>query len=434
MTKRTLIWFRRDLRLHDHPALTAALEQGEVAAVFTVSVAMRKQEASCWWLHHSLSALQKALQAHGVSLLLSDEQPAKLFPHLVETYGFDQVIWNDSHTTAERKEEIDVKKGLEAHNIPFHAHYGDLLFPHHELTKNNGEPYRIFTPFYKKSQSEAVTRPVAAPENWRAIRVKELLSLDDLQLFPESHWYTKFEGYWSPSEEAGIELFKKFAEEGLVDYQKMRDFPDADGTSRISPYLTWGNLSIRAVYHSARRRKDAEPFLRQLVWREFARRQLMEFPTLESKPLREEFTHFPWRSSQQDFEKWTRGETGYPLVDAGMKQLWETGWMHNRVRMVAASFLTKHLLLPWQWGAEWFQKTLVDYDEANNAMGWQWVTGSGIDAAPYFRIFNPKTQQHKFDPNGEYVHTFTKDKVTPPLVDHQVARARALAAYETIKK
>lgn len=434
MTKRTLVWFRRDLRLHDHPALTAALEQGQITAVFTVSDAMREREASCWWLHHSLAVLQKDLHEQGVTLLLSDKDPTVLIPQLVDNYSIDQVVWNDSYTTEERKEEVALKKVLEKDDISYEAFYGDVLFPHHELTKDNGEPYRVFTPFYKRSQKESVTRPVSLPEEWHSIRVTSLLSLDELKLLPEKDWHTKFIPYWMPGEQAGIEQFKQFAENDIADYKKMRDYPDADGTSRISPYLTWGNLSIRAVYYAANRRKHAEPYLRQLVWREFARRQLMEFPTLETKPLREEFNDFPWRASQTDFEKWKRGETGYPLVDAGMKQLWETGWMHNRVRMVAASFLTKHLLLPWQWGAEWFKETLVDYDEANNAMGWQWVAGTGIDSAPYFRIFNPETQLEKFDANGEYVHEFTKDQEVDPIVDHKVARERALAAYAKVKK
>lgn len=434
MTKRTLVWFRRDLRLHDHPALAHALEEGQVAAVFTVSDAMRKREASCWWLHHSLAALRKALHERGITLLLSDQDPTSHIPALMDEYSIDQVVWNDSYTTDERKEEVALKKVLEKKDISFEAFYGDVLFPHHELSKDNGEPYRVFTPFYKRSQKESVTRPVTLPEEWHSISVKSLMSLDELQLLPEKDWHTKFEAYWTPGEQAGIEQFKQFAEEDIHDYKKMRDYPDADGTSRISPYLTWGDLSIRAVYYAANRRKHAEPYLRQLVWREFARRQLMEFPTLETKPLREEFNDFPWRESQADFEKWKRGETGYPLVDAGMKQLWETGWMHNRVRMVTASFLTKHLLLPWQWGAEWFKETLVDYDEANNAMGWQWVAGTGIDSAPYFRIFNPETQLEKFDANGEYVHEFTKDQELEPIVDHKEARERALAAYNKIKK
>ncbi|MFC4354940.1 cryptochrome/photolyase family protein [Chryseomicrobium palamuruense] len=434
MTKRTLVWFRRDLRLHDHLALAKALEQGPVAAIFTVSDDMRKREASCWWLHHSLFSLQKALHEQGVTLLLSDENPTSVLPKLVKTYLINQVVWNDSYTTDERKEEVALKKVLEEAGISYEACYGDVLFPQHELTKDNGDPYSIFTPFYKRSQKETVKRPVALQEDWQSIQVDALKSLDELKLLPERDWYKKFEAYWTPGEQAGIEQFKQFADDDIADYKKMRDFPDADGTSRISPYLTWGNLSVRAVYYAASRREHAEPYLRQLVWREFARRQLMQHPTLETKPLRTEFNEFPWRDSQSDFDKWKRGETGYPLVDAGMKQLWETGWMHNRVRMVAASFLTKHLLLPWQWGADWFKETLVDYDEANNAMGWQWVAGTGIDSAPYFRIFNPETQLEKFDSNGEYVHEFTKDQDVAPIVDHKEARARALAAYERIKK
>lgn len=433
MTKRTLVWFRRDLRLHDHPALAQAGHDGGVLALFTLSPEMRKLEASCWWLEESLKELKSMLHEKGITLLVTDEDPTTCIPKLVDEHNCDQVLWNDSYATEERKVEIAVKKVLEDKSITYQTLDGDLLFPHHELTKDNGEPYSIFTPFYKRSQQETVKRPVAMPEEWQGIRAKTLKTIEELELLPDHPWTKKFAKHWIPGEKAGIKNFQQFAKEEIEDYKKMRDFPDAQATSEISPYLTWGNLSVRAVYYAAKREKNAEPYLRQLVWREFAKRQLLEHPTLETKALRSEFDKFPWKASKADFEKWKRGETGYPLVDAGMKQLWETGWMHNRVRMVAASFLTKHLLLPWQWGAEWFKETLVDYDEANNGMGWQWVAGTGIDAAPYFRIFNPTTQLEKFDKNAEYVHHWKAEQDIEPIVDHKEARERALEAYKSIK-
>lgn len=435
MTNRTLVWFRRDLRLHDHPALAAAGEAGEVAAVFVVSPEMKKLSASCWWLFHSLQDVKHRLEERGISFVMTDEPAETILPRLMKDHSVDRLVWNDSYSTAERAEELRVKKALEETCLSFDTYSGDLLFPHHELTKDNGEAYRVFTPFYKRSCNETVMRPVQMPEDYQGFKLNDLKQLDDLQLLPDHMWPTKFEAHWTPGEEAGIALFQSFARDDITDYKQMRDFPNANGTSRVSPYLTWGNVSIRAVYYAAKRERHAEPYLRQLVWREFAKRQLMNHPDLERVPLREEFVKFPWRNSREDFEKWTRGETGYPLVDAGMKELWETGWMHNRVRMVAASFLTKHLLLPWQWGAEWFRNTLVDYDEANNGMGWQWVAGTGIDAAPYFRIFNPTTQLEKFDKNEEYVTHWLKDHSdsVSPIVDHSEARARALEAYKAIK-
>ena len=308
--------------------------------------------------------------------------------------------------------------------------------------------------------------PLPSPSSFIASkRSLNTLPVEKLSLLSNLPWHQKLSPYWTPGEIGAIEQLHRFMEDGLSEYKKDRDYPSQSHTSNLSPYLAWGELSPKTIWHTMlnlKQDEQVEAFLRQLVWREFSYYQLIHVPNSVETPIRSEFYSFPWQGDEHLFTCWKKGMTGYPLVDAGMRQLWETGWMHNRVRMIAASFLVKHLLIPWTKGADWFTQTLVDIDLANNTMGWQWVAGCGVDAAPYFRIFNPTLQGEKFDTNGEYILKWvpelaalpTKYLFQPwtapkellrecgieigttypsPLIDHNFARERALRAYHSIK-
>ena len=335
------------------------------------------------------------------------------------------------------------------------------------------EPYKVFTSFWKRTMRESVNRPLPIPADiFPYDKVIPSLELEELGLLPVNRWDEKFHMYWEPGEKGAITRWEQFSDEGLSRYAEGRDIPSANSVSLLSPHLAWGDISVRAIWHSAKGLNEAkseeymhtsiDAFLRQLIWREFAYHQLIHFPAMLHAPLREKFKLFPWQGSDEEFAKWQKGLTGYPLVDAGMRELWATGAIHNRIRMVVASFLVKHLLISWVDGSDWFKETLVDFDAASNAMGWQWVAGSGIDAAPYFRIFNPILQSQKFDPDGLYIRKWVPElskiplkyihepwkaptklllesgivlgKTYPlPMIDHSFARIRALEAYAQVK-
>jgi deoxyribodipyrimidine photo-lyase len=299
-----------------------------------------------------------------------------------------------------------------------------LLFEPWEIRNQSGQPYRVFTPFYRACQAKGVGGPrsVVADAGKLRTRRSASLRLNDLGLLPKPDWARGFQ--WRPGEAGALAALKRFA---AAKYATQRDRPDMAGTSQLSPHLHFGEISPRQVWAA----KAAAPYRRQLIWREFAHHLLYHFPHTAEKPLRLEFARFPWRDDPRGVRAWQRGRTGDSIVDAGMNELWTTGWMHNRVRMIAASFLVKDLLIPWQEGARWFWDTLVDADLANNTLGWQWVAGCGADAAPFFRIFNPATQAEKFDPTGQYRRRWVHQSVAP-VVDHADARERALAAFRKL--
>ena len=318
-------------------------------------------------------------------------------------------------------------RGIAAMSCP-----GNLLFEPGTILSNAGRPFQVFTAFWKACLAKpAPAQPAAAPA-WIPAPVQWPASLEiaNLNLEPAIDWTAGLRETWHPGEAGAVQRFSAFRQGTIETYSAERDRPDHPGTSRLSPHLHFGEISARQLWHAAR---DNEAWLRQLAWREFSAHLLFHFPHTPQEPMRPEFRSFPWRMDAQSLRAWTRGTTGYPLVDAGMRELWHTGWMHNRVRMVVASFLVKHLMIHWQEGAAWFWDTLVDADLANNTMGWQWSAGCGADAAPYFRIFNPTLQAAKFDPKGDYVRRWVPEMQSPnypaPIVDHDFARKRALAAY-----
>lgn len=446
----SIVWFRQDLRLSDNPALSAALLRG--APVIPVYIWTPEEEgawapgaASRWWLHQSLMKLSAALEHHGSRLIVRRDNSELALDTLIAETGAGAVLWNRRYEPEIIARDSTLKGNLRAGGLKTESFNGSLLFEPGAIRTSAGEPFRVFTPFWKvcmkhKPAASAGDAPprIPAPEKW-----PHSLTVAEIHLEPAIDWAGGLREAWQPGEEGAREQLGLFRRDALARYASERDRPDLPGSSRLSPHLHFGEVSPGEIWRAVMTRvrdypSECESYLRQLVWREFAYHLLYHFPNTPEQSMRPEFAKFPWRMRRDWFDAWKRGKTGYPLVDAGMRELWHTGWMHNRVRMVAASFLVKHLLIPWQEGAKWFWDTLVDADLANNTLGWQWVAGCGADAAPYFRIFNPALQASKFDPLGDYVKRWVPEAGTPgyppPIVDHSEARTRALQAWESVSK
>ena len=463
-----ICWFHQDLRLADHPALDSALATGHaVVPVYILDDEAAGDRApggaSRWWLHHSLASLTRDLDSLGSRLVLRRGRAEEELLRLVDEAGAGAVYTHHRHEPWARRQMERVEAAL-AGKAAVHRFHGTTLKPPGSVLSKTGTRMKVFTPFRRNLLGGEPPRPevprpgaVAAPSAWPGG-----VALEDLGLLPESpDWSGGLRAAWKVGEAAAHAALDRFAQASIDRYDESRDRPSEEGTSRLSPHLHHGEISPVTVYHRvmgrARLSRGAEVFLSEVIWREFAYEMLDQAPHLPQKPLRGEFERFPWRDDYAaDLRTWQRGRTGFPLVDAGMRELWETGWMHNRVRMVAASFLVKHLLIPWQEGERWFWDTLVDADLASNSAGWQWVAGCGIDASPYFRIFNPITQGSKFHAHG-YVRRWVpevagRDDGTlftplerggpldpeggdypPPLVGHAEGRERALAAFRRIR-
>jgi len=461
-----IVWFRRGLRLADNEALQRALAgHPAVIPLFIWSpeeeVPWSPGSASRWWLHQSLAALEASLARLGSKLIVRRGPSEEALRGVAAESGAQAIYWNRCYEPAAITRDRELELGLGESRIEAHSYPGNLLFEPGTIRNNSGKPSQVFTAFWRACLAmPAPATPKAAPENMPApAKWPESIAICELGLEPRIDWAAGFRETWQPGEAGAARRLQAFLDGGVGEYFSLRDRPDLSGTSRLSPHLHFGEISPRQIWHAAQRvgneNPAAEPYLRQIVWREFAHHLLFHFPATPREPLRPEFRAFPWRLDARGLKAWSKGRTGYPLVDAGMRELWHTGWMHNRVRMVAASFLVKHLLIPWQEGAGWFWDTLVDADLANNTLGWQWCGGCGADAAPYFRIFNPVLQGEKFDPNGEYVRRWVPElervpnawvhkpweaprdlakNYPPPIVDHDAARARALAALAGMKR
>ncbi len=470
----TIVWLRQELRLDDHPALLAAAERGPVVPVYIWSpeedAPWSPGGASRWWLHHSLAWLRERLTAVGSRLTLRVGRSVDELLAVAAECGADTIV-------ATRRYEPFVHDAsrvaeLAQHGVRLEIVEGSLLMQPELLRTGSDRPYQVYTPFARTLRSmEPPPRPRIAPALTPPPIWPRSIPLETLRLLPTIEWAGEFNEHWSPGGEGAAEKLRRFLTGPVDCYERDRDVPSTDGTSGLSAHLHFGEISPRRVWYAVgdaiKRRDDAtfmkaaEKFRAEVLWREFGHHILVHFPRTDLEPLRSEFARFPWDDNREALLAWQQGRTGYPLVDAGMRQLWRTGWMHNRVRMVVASFLVKHLLLPWQAGARWFWDTLVDADLANNSLGWQWSAGCGADAAPYFRIFNPVLQGEKFDPEGTYVRRFVPELARipakflhrpwdapaavlaaggvtlgidypHPIVEHGLARARALAALSKV--
>jgi len=469
MTESAIVWFRRDFRLADNPALDHARQ--DFRRIIPVYIHDPETEspwspgaASRWWLHHALDELDQRLADRGARLIIRMGDARAELDRLLDETGASAVYWNRLYEPALVARDRKIKAHLKAESINARSFRAAVLFEPWELLKDDGSPYQVFTPFWKRMQRDwRAVQPCPEPRSL-ADGGGDVLSMtpDQLALLPGHDWGERLGDYWTAGELAARRRLKAFADGPVKRYDDARNLPDREGTSGLSPYLHFGHVSpVQIVNELAPSGelpggKGALSLVRELAWREFSATLLHHAPHLSDHPLQQRFEAFPWRSESDyadDLEAWQRGRTGVPLVDAGMRELWQTGWMHNRVRMVVASYLTKNLLIPWQEGARWFWDTLVDADLANNTQGWQWTAGCGADAAPYFRVFNPELQAEKFDPEAAYVRQWCpelegldarglarmddderKRRGYPRMrVDLKESRRRALDAFGAIK-
>ncbi len=416
-----LVWFRRDLRLTDNPALEAALERCDRVIPIYIHAPQEEGDwapgaASRWWLHHSLEALDASLRERGSRLTILEGESLATLQHLVERTGATHLFWNRLYEPALTERDSKIKQQLQGHGLTVESFNAALLFEPWQVLKDNGEPYRVFTPYWKALQRRGLPQiPLPAPKSIGTTNSElQSLTVDALNLLPVPRWDSGLHSRWEPGERGAWQRLELFIDDRLLSYIDERDIPAAEASSTLSPHLHFGEISPRQIVAAVEQLSignastgligNAEAFLRELAWREFAHYLLFHFPHTQAQPFNPRFEHFTWAPPEpKRLQAWQRGRTGIPIVDAGMRELWHTGFMHNRVRMIAASLLSKNLLYPWQEGARWFWDTLVDADLAGNTLGWQWVAGCGADAAPFFRIFNPVLQGQKFDPQGRYV-------------------------------
>ncbi|MGE0733477.1 MAG: deoxyribodipyrimidine photo-lyase [Alphaproteobacteria bacterium] len=474
-----IVWLRQDLRLNDNPALAAAVAAGApIVPLYLLDDETpgpwRLGGASRWWLQHSLASLDRSLRRCGARLILRRGRAETVIRQLVDELRPRAVFWNRCYEPYAVARDAAIKRQLGAQSIGAESFNAGLLFEPWTVRTQSGTPFKVFTPFWQACLAAPdPTGPGKAP---RRLRPPDAWpASDDLaawRLLPrQPDWAGGLRATWTPGEDGAQAQLDHFFNNALADYRDGRDRPDREFTSRLSPHLHFGEIGPRQVWHAARALSQAGArglasaggaFLRELGWREFCHHLLFHRPEMPTEPLRPAFARLAWRDDPAGLRAWQRGATGYPIVDAGMRQLWRTGWMHNRVRMIAASFLIKDLMIPWQRGEAWFWDTLVDADLANNAAGWQWVAGCGADAAPYFRIFNPLLQGEKFDPAGDYVRRYVPELAAlpakwihrpfaapkqildaagvrlgqtypAPIVDHAAARDRALAAFAALR-
>ena len=471
-----ILWFRKDLRLDDNRALAA----GHLSGRPIIPLYIREPEATgtgplgaaqAWWLHHSLVALDRSLGRWQGRLVLTSGDALSVLCAVIKECGAEAVFWNRRYDPLGISTDIRIKQELEKQAIEVRGFGGQLLHEPSRLMTGGGTPYRVYTPFWRALEGAGEPeQPLHAPSKLlTASELPKPETLDSWKLLPtQPDWAKNFSDVWTPGEHGAQERLRAFIEDGLDGYRENRDYPARPATSMLSPHLALGEISPARIWDATRGLSKRVPtadivhFRKEIAWREFSYHLLFHFPRLASANWNDRFDGFEWRNDSGDFKAWRQGLTGYPIVDAGMRQLWRHGWMHNRVRMIVASFLIKDLMVDWRQGEAWFRDTLVDADPANNAASWQWVAGSGADASPFFRIFNPVLQGETFDPDGDYIRTYvpelrglgakyihrpfeapksvldeagiTLGETYPkPIVDHARARTRALAAYNATK-
>jgi deoxyribodipyrimidine photo-lyase len=431
MSSTAVVWFRQDLRLHDNKALAMALDAGDCVVPLFIwapeeEASWEPGSASSWWLHHALADLQAQFKEHGVRLLLRQTSKgcssADILKEVAKATKAETIYWNRRYEPAVIGRDTRIKASLQADGFQVTSANSGMLFEPHEIANKAGKPFRVFTPMWRHYSTLDVPEPIEVDlkQLQSRVRLPKGDKLNDFNLLPQIGWAGDFGEFWGkPTRASMLERLDGFIAKKAENYMPNRDFPEVDGTTRLSPFLHFGQIGPRelwARFASANNRSVAfdDGVMRQVIWREFAHHLLFHFPETTSEPLNPKFANFPWENTETFLRAWQKGETGYPIVDAGMRQLWQTGWMHNRVRMIVGSLLVKHLLQHWHEGARWFWDTLVDADLANNTMGWQWIGGCGADAAPYFRIFNPIAQGEKFDKTGAYVRRYVPELAKVP--------------------
>jgi deoxyribodipyrimidine photo-lyase len=471
MKKRAIVWFRQDLRISDNPALYNAALNYDIFPIYILDDEgaghQRMGGASRWWLHHSLLSLEQSLLG---KLNIYDGKAQKLLTQLVKRLNINAVFWNRCYEPWRIERDMSIKETLKGEGVKVFSFNGSLLWEPWEILKEDKSFYKVFTPFFKAAlKHEGLIRdPLPKPLHLNLLKDQKSQNLSSLNLLPVVPWDKYIKKCWHVGEKAAMKKLLNFLDTGLLGYQKGRDYPASEHVSRLSPHLHFGEISPNQVWHKAQKirsssiRLDLDHFLTELGWREFSYYLLVHFPKLSHENFQKKFDAFPWHYDPLMLKAWQQGQTGYPLVDAGMRELWQTGYMHNRVRMVVASFLVKNLLLHWHEGEKWFWDCLLDADLANNSASWQWVAGSGADAAPYFRIFNPITQGEKFDKEGLYTRKFVPElsrlpskylfhpweapdlvlkqagvvlglNYPQPIVNLAFSREQALDAYTTLK-
>ncbi len=473
-----IYWLRLDLRLDDNPALEAALKAGTVIPVYIHDPesegTWKYGAASYWWMHQSLEKLSQSFESKGSRLIFRKGDSLAELKKVVDEAGARAVFWNRRYEPEIIRRDQQIKTALLKAGVEAQSFNGNLLNEPWTVQTGGKTPFKVFTPYRNKCLTLAEpSLPLQAAKFFLSPGVwPQSRKLSELKLLPAVEWYAQMKRNWEPGEAGAHAQLRKFLDESMIHYLDGREIPSISATSRMSPYLHFGEISPRRIWHEVQKKsaktkepgwiKQGEGFIRQLYWREFAYHLLYHFPATTDHPLRKDFERFEWKNDKKLLKAWQKGKTGYPIVDAGMRELWHTGWMHNRIRMIAASFLVKDLLIHWRDGALWFWDTLVDADLANNTLGWQWVAGCGADAAPYFRIFNPFTQGEKFDGEGAYIRRWCPELANlsnkwihrpweappelltaaginlgkdypKPLVNHADARKKALLLYGRIR-
>ncbi len=458
-----VVWLREDFRISKNDALIYASKNHKTVVaiyIFKKSEFLKKREAQLWWIYKSLFDFKEKLKKFNINLEVCEKDSyLDFFNEILKKNNFS-LYWNKVYEPDFLNFDIKISKTLDLKNVPYKIFKGNILNENNEVKKNDDTPFKVFTAFWKTAEKIFLEKGFTKEEKLEKGSFGKFLEAQSLleNILPKKKWWDKFDKHWNPSEEQALSDIKKFIKDKIDEYGSLRDVPGVDGTSKISPYLAHGQIHVQTIWEYcekiARKNKGYRKFINELGWREFSHSLINYFPSMLKNNLRKEFDNFPWVENKNHLQLWKKGKTGYPIVDAGMRELYETGWMHNRVRMITASFLVKHLRIHWKEGEKHFRNCLLDFNKANNVAGWQWVSGSGADAAPYFRIFNPILQGERFDKKGEYVKKWIpeiaevpdefihkpwemeeKIKNYPsPIVDHQKAREEALKAFKKIKK
>ncbi len=467
----SFVWLKDDFRMSNNQALKALIEDDnkeKIAIYIYEEETYLSCESQKWWLAKSLEIFQKKLENLNISLDVIHENTSKTFKKLISNNSFNRIYWNKSCHVNDNITEEGIKKILKENNVFYKEFEANLLNPVEKIKKDDGTPFKVFTHYWKKAEQNYLRNNHKFDDKKYKNYNHDLKKNKNIQaIYPKKHWYKKFEKYWEPSEENAEKILNNFINKSIENYAIDRDIPSIEGTSKLSPYLKFGQISVHKIMQKCLEIKNKKigyrKYINEIGWREFCHSLLHNFPEMEKNNLRKDFNNFKWNKNEKLLLKWKKGLTGYPIVDAGMRELYETGWMHNRVRMIVASFLVKHLRIHWMEGEKHFRNTLLDFNVANNVAGWQWVAGTGADAAPYFRIFNPILQGEKFDSNGNYIKKWCPElnnlpneflhkpwempeelqmekniiigKTYPfPIVKHEEARNSALKAFQDLKK